>query len=231
MKISAVTRCGSGKKNSEDRILVGERILCNEEFVGELPPCVVGIADGVGGNAGGDIAAQYICEKLSMCTADSDGFAAVNASLLEFAYTAPGKETMASTFTGLFPNGMLLHIGNTRLYIIQGGYLKQLTRDMTTYNFLCACGRYEEAENCEKNEITACFGGGNKLLFKPFIADQTLSGMAVITSDGVHDHVELDLLEEILSSVDEDLSACRRIVQAAVDNGSEDDLSVVVVRM
>ena len=229
MKISAVTRCGSGKNNSEDRIIIGGRILCNEEFTGEVPPCVIGIADGVGGNAGGDIAAQFVCERLSECATDMDGFAGVNAALLEFARKTPGKETMASTFSGIFPGGRALHIGNTRSYAVQGGYLKQITEDMTTYNYLRSLGRFEEAEHCAKNEITACFGGGNSSLFKPVVIDKTFKGKVVITSDGVHDHVELDLLENIITLSSDDLSACHSIVQSAVNKDSEDDLSVAIV--
>lgn len=230
MKISAVTRCGSGKNNSEDRILIGSRILCNEQFTGEVPPCVIGIADGVGGNAGGDIAAQFVCERLSECAPDMDGFAGVNAALLEFARKTPGKETMASTFSGIFPGGRALHIGNTRIYAVQGGYLKQLTEDMTTYNYLRSLGRFEEAENCRRSEITACFGGGSSSFFMPRASDVS-AGRVLITSDGVHDHISADIIEEILSRAESDISACREIVRAAVEHGSEDDISVIMATL
>lgn len=230
MKISAVTRCGSGKNNSEDRILIGSRILCNEEFTGEVPPCVIGIADGVGGNAGGDIAAQFVCERLSECAPDMDSFAGVNAALLEFARKTPGKETMASTFSGIFPGGRALHIGNTRIYAVQGGYLKQLTEDMTTYNYLRSLGRFEEAENCRRSEITACFGGGSSSFFMPRASDVS-AGRVLITSDGVHDHISADIIEDILSGAESDISACREIVRAAVEHGSEDDISVIMATL
>lgn len=230
MKISAVTRCGSGKNNSEDRILIGGRILCNEEFTGEVPPCVIGIADGVGGNAGGDIAAQFVCERLSECAPDMDGFAGVNAALLEFARKTPGKETMASTFSGIFPGGRALHIGNTRIYAVQGGYLKQITEDMTTYNYLRSLGRFEEAEHCRRSEITACFGGGSGSFFMPRVFDIS-SGRVLMTSDGVHDHISTDIIEEILSRAESDISACREIVRAAVEHGSEDDISVIIATL
>lgn len=230
MKISAVTRCGSGKNNSEDRILIGGRILCNEEFSGEVPPCVIGIADGVGGNAGGDIAAQFVCERLSECAPDMDGFAGVNAALLEFARKTPGKETMASTFSGIFPGGRALHIGNTRIYAVQGGYLKQLTEDMTTYNYLRSLGRFEEAERCRRSEITACFGGGRGSFFMPRLSD-ICSGRVLMTSDGVHDHVSTDNIEEILSRAESDISACREIVRTAAEHGSEDDISVIMATL
>ena len=231
MKISALTRRGQGKTTSDDRILAGIRILCDEEYCFEserdLP---VGVADGVGGNAGGDAAAQFVCERLTQCEPTSESIAAVNNDLIALAWKTPGRETMATTFSGIFPGGKLLHIGNTRIYAVQGGYLKQLTEDMTTYNYLLSMGRKEESERCSRSEITACFGGGKKSLFQPKLTEYALCGALMMTSDGVHDHVGEDVLEEILSTSESDIISCRRIAEAAVKCGSEDDVSVLVVR-
>lgn len=231
MKISAVTRRGSGSNVSDDRILAGSRILCDEEFCGESDSLLpVGVADGVGGNAGGDTAAQFVCEKLSACEPTAESIAEVNSALISLAWKTPGRETMASTFSGVFPGGKLLHIGNTRIYAVQGGYLKQLTKDMTTYNYLLSIGRIEESERCSRSEITACFGGGKKSLFQPQLTDFVPKGTLIMTSDGVHDHVEADVLEEIISTSENDISSCRKIVEAAKNSGSEDDTSVLIVR-
>lgn len=62
MKVSMITRRGIGSEASQDRVLIGGHVLCDEEFFGEFDkPCAVGIADGVGGNAGGDVAAEFVC--------------------------------------------------------------------------------------------------------------------------------------------------------------------------
>lgn len=235
MKISAVTRRGIGKPASDDRILVGSRVLCEEEFTAELPAlCPVGIADGVGGYAGGDIAAQYVCERLSQCVPELDAVTALNDSIIAISRKTTGKEKMASTFSGIIPvtEGVvrLLHIGNTRVYAIQGGYLKQLTTDMTAYNYFMSLGRTEDAENCSRSEITACFGGGTRSLFKPLLTEiQPCS--ALITSDGVHDFVDIDALEQLISEAGSDIDACRRIVAASLECGSEDDISVLIARI
>lgn len=240
MKVSAVTRCGAGKSVSDDRILVGGRILCGTddaagEFSGEVMlPCVLGVSDGVGGNAGGNIAAQYVCERIYGCSADMDDIAGVNAGLLELARNTPGKERMAATYSGLFISTeralTLLHIGNTRVYSVQGGYLKQLTSDMTTYNYYLSTGRVKEAENCRRSEITACFGGGTNSLFRPQFSEVTASGVLLMTSDGVHDYLTTDELEEILS-VGSDISCCHEILDRALNAGSEDDMSIVIARL
>lgn len=242
MKISAMTRCGAGKSASDDRILVGGRILCSTsenvcaEFCSDNITCgVVGIADGVGGNAGGDIAAQYVCERIYGCSPDMDDIAGVNAGLLELSQKTPGREKMASTYSGLFLTenkpAKLFHIGNTRVYSIQGGYLKQLTTDMTTYNYYMSLGRVEEAQQCRRSEITACFGGGTNRLFRPQFIDITLSGSVLMTSDGIHDYIDIDKLEQLLSSGEKDASICRTLISIALEAGSEDDMSVVLLRL
>ncbi len=235
MKISAVTRRGAGKTASDDRILIGSRVLCEEEFSAEFPSlCPIGIADGVGGNAGGDIAAHFVCERLSDCAPEPDAVTAVNDSLIALSRKTTGKEKMASTFSGVFPvtegAARLLHIGNTRVYAIQGGYLKQLTADMTAYNYFMSLGRTEDAEKCSRSEITACFGGGTISLFKPRFTELQPCPV-LITSDGVHDFVDIDALEQIISTAESDIEACHGIISASLKRGSEDDISVLIARI
>ena len=237
MKISAATRCGCDKSASDDRILVGGKILCCEELCCDIePPFALGISDGVGGNAGGDIAAQYVCERLSLCNCENlqDEISEINSGLLALAKKTPGKEKMAATYSGVFlcenQPGKLLHIGNTRVYAIQGGYLKQLTSDMTSYNYYMSLGRTQEAEQCSRSEITACFGGGTSSLFRPQILDLSGGGL-LMTSDGVHDFLDIDMLEGIISAAESDIAACREIISRALAAGSEDDMSVVIARV
>lgn len=230
MKISAVTLCGAGKAKSEDRVLVGGKILCNEHYYVEYDlPVAVGVADGVGGNAGGGRAAQFVCERLSAAELTEENAAEINNELISLAWKTPGFEAMGTTFSGVVGN-KILHIGNTRVYSVQGGYLKQLTSDMTTYNYLRSIGRLEESEQCSRSEITACFGGGRRSLFRPQLLDFTPAGTVVITSDGVHDYLEADVMESILAQSTDDLSACKTISEKAKNSGSEDDVSVVLVR-
>lgn len=231
MRVSAVTCRGKDSVSSQDRVLIGRRVLCDEEFSGEFgEPCAVGIADGVGGNAGGDIAAEFVCSRLAAVSSFTPECAAgINAELLEYAGTVPGMGSMASTFSGIFPGGELLHVGNTRVCAVQGGYLKQLTSDMTTYNYLMSLGRTEEAEQCRRSEITACFGGGRDAFYSPEVSSVALRGMLLLTSDGIHDHLTADEIEGLLPG-GADLEICRRIAGKALENGSEDDMSVVLIR-
>jgi serine/threonine protein phosphatase PrpC len=140
---------------------------------------------------------------------------------------------MATTLTGILVANdgyRIVHIGNTRAYIKQGKYLKQITSDHTTFNWLMSSGQIEAAEHCNKSEITNCFGGKNPaLLSKLYIADCQQFSLALLTSDGVHDYVDLDTLEEILAGEGSYDDKCEEIISRAKHAGSEDDLSVVII--
>lgn len=115
-------------------------------------------------------------------------------------------------------------------YVRQGKYLKQITSDHTTYNWLLSSGQLDSAERCNKSEITNCFGGNNPaLLSKLYITECQRFSLALLTSDGVHEYVDLDSLEEIVSGEGSLGDKCEEIIQKAIKSGSEDDLTVVII--
>lgn len=96
------------------------------------------------------------------------------------------------------------------------------------------CGNEEAAESCNKNEIRCCFGGGTEkylgqLLVKSIEKCSNISTM-LLTSDGIHEYVDMDTLEELLTSGDSDLDIVRKMCQTAEDNGSKDDRTAVLIR-
>lgn len=143
---------------------------------------------------------------------------------------------MATTLSGVSicqDNNYLFSIGNTRVYLLQSRkYLKQLTTDDTTLNYLLATGQLsaEDAETFErKNEITACFGGGSARLFKnKFSKIDPLTSPLMITSDGIHDYISIDEMEDIIAEHGLTVTACEALVSAARAGGSHDDISVVL---
>ena len=139
---------------------------------------------------------------------------------------------MATTLSGIYLSGKstsIIHIGNTRIYAKQGNYLKQLTSDHTVYEWLRSLGRFEEAENCKRNEIVACLGGGElKLAERLTVFELNQYSTLLFTTDGIHDHISLDLLEDLISSGKDGLTICEEIMAAAVAAESKDDLTVML---
>lgn len=111
-------------------------------------------------------------------------------------------------------------------------YLKQLTTDDTTLNYLLATGQLssEDAKSFGRgNEITACFGGGSSALFKVKVSNiEPLVAPIMITSDGIHDYLSVDEMEDIIERNGLTKASCIELIKAARNNGSVDDTSVVL---
>ncbi len=234
------SHAGKRHEHSEDTVLVGKEVLYDISKELQLPLCgFICIADGVGGNAGGAQASQFVLNAIAQhetCAVDSEirsCLCSVNENLIRAAEQEGKSAEMATTLTGLlFTDSAikLVHIGNTRAYVKQGRYLKQLTSDHTTYNWLLSSGQSEAAEQSNKSEITSCFGGGHaELLSKLYITDCPAFSLALLTSDGIHDYLSIDELEGILNNDEPYPEKCESIVQNAINAGSEDDLSVVII--
>ena len=237
MRLLALSETAPDKTENEDRIVLGDRVLSSGAATAELTDGIVAVADGVGGHRGGAIAAQCVAERIAGRVALSvDDLREINGELLALARAHPECAGLATTLSALtVRNGSaeILSTGNTRVWLVRaGGYLKQLTEDDTTLCELLRSGRLspEEAERFpRKNEITACLGGGDPRLFRVrSTAVGELISPVLITSDGIHDHLSVDRMEELLASEGLTASLCTALIAAARANGSRDDASVVL---
>lgn len=237
MNITAITRKGSCKAENEDRVVIGKNLLAEGNIQAAFSSGIVAVADGVGGNNAGAVAAHFVAQNLTFIDeASPEAFAKINDGLLQLSKTRADYSNMATTLSGISVSGskiLLFSVGNTRVYLLQGGkYLKQLTSDDTTLNYLLATGQLAAADAesfSRKNEITACFGGGADRIFKikcnPI---DSLKAPFMMTSDGIHDYVSVDQMEDIIAECGLSIDACEALVAAARAGGSHDDVSVVL---
>lgn len=245
MRVCLCVEVGNEKNECEDTALFNETLISNQIVcIDDGALRCVGVADGVGGNAGGQIASRYIAHQFSQ--ADFSHLTGreircflekLNAELIEYAATVPGKAEMATTLTcvvAAYDGYYLVHAGNTRLYVMQGAYLKRLTTDHTTYNWLIECGQYEAAELCNRNEINCCLGGGSLRYANRIVVNKLFDvcpDTIILTSDGIHEFVDIDYLESALATSESDCEAAQLITDKAIKNGSTDDKTIVIVRV
>ncbi len=237
MKVIAVTQKGTNKQENEDRIIAGKSVIADGIFQTDISNGIIAIADGVGGNNAGAVASQFVaCRLSSLEKATLDGFTTINEELLKRSMGNPQYSKMATTLSGLQITRdkiWLFNIGNTRVYSLQNGkYLKQLTTDDSTLNHLLLAGRLTEEEAKDfnrKNEITACFGGSSRDLFQmKIISIEAKLSSIVITSDGIHDYVSIDRMEEIIAENGISDGTCYLMIDEARANGSQDDASILL---
>lgn len=236
MKFYAFSQMGTGKSQNDDRIVIGKSIITDGSLTTDIKSGIVAVADGVGGNNAGAVASHFVTTELSRNNEISvDVMTKINNDLLMQSASSPEWCNMATTLSGLkFEDGKstVFSIGNTRVYLLQNGkYLKQITNDDTTMNYLINSGQLspDDIESFDrKSEIIACFGGGNPELFKIKISAIDISCPVLITSDGIHDYLSEDEIEDIIDEYGVSLITCEALVAAARKNSSTDDASVVI---
>lgn len=243
MKVVIYSEKGNGKKRCEDAALFEDTIVSDSYFEVQTDQgFLAAIADGVGGNAGGDYASRYVLDKLTDISMTDlsveyvrQFLSNINDNLLQYASSMSGKENMATTLTGMMilsEKSYTFHIGNTRGYCLQGNYLKQFTDDQTTYQWLLNMGQIESARRCNKNEITHCFGGGSSKYGSAVVVKESNILCAckriLLTTDGIHEYVTIDELEDFaVGEMSE--KTFRILANRAHENGSSDDKTIVVV--
>lgn len=243
MNIFALIRIGNMKENCDDSVLIDSVVLNNEVRCIDANGfnCIC-VADGVGGNKGGKDASKYVLSKVANINLDGIGGSQlreklldINRELVDYGHITEDKKQMATTFTGIFKledGYYIAHIGNTRIYIKQGNYLKQITNDHTQYQSLIDRRMYREAELVNRSTITGCFGGGDtkygEMLEVYKVFDNRLPEQILLTSDGIHDYLDIDILEEWLFKFvsEEDF---KRVVSDSEARGSKDDKSIVII--
>lgn len=250
MKIYAYVEKGMGKAECQDRVLVGDTILAGGflimEYTGEQN-LLLAVADGVGGYPGGEKASLLAVDSIRVLNRRTDLreedirglMERTNGNIQNTGRNMPGYEGMATTLTALVMNpekAVIIHIGNCRL--CSGKlYLQQFTKDHTVVAEAVAMGRMTEEEALtapNRNVISACLGRNRDGHFEKLCVESRLDipkqdENLILTSDGIHDYVDVSALEDMLSKGAADAkTVCEGIARLARENGSTDDISIVI---
>lgn len=200
--------------------------------------CIACIADGVGGAARGKDAAQlttkYFINKLeeSLDTPLSQIIQAANAELLK-----PSDQGLITTFSGILIKGLYLqgvHAGDTRVYVLRGSGIKQLTEDHTEYFRFCKEGKLtpeEAAAYPRKHILENALGSKANLRIDSFDFTLDHGDRILLTTDGVHSLIpklELRDISKASLNVDEMVANIAKYVQHMKPN---DNYSVVAIEI
>jgi serine/threonine protein phosphatase PrpC len=229
---------GRERENNEDRV------VCDPERG------IYAVVDGVGGEQGGEIAAQTAVEilqaRLSRRTTDAsrlirEAIALANKQIYDQAQANPALAGMACVLTVAVVDGdqaTIGHVGDSRLYLLRPGEIKKITRDHSPVGSREDMGEISEAEamsHPRRNEIFRDVGSAphepdeegfidiTQIRFEP---DSAL----LICSDGLSDLVTS---QAILSLVESNAANPKAAVQALIDAanqaGGKDNVSAVLV--
>jgi PPM family protein phosphatase len=161
-----------------------------------------------------------------------------NSSIYQAAQNQPQYAGMGTTLVvALFYDNRVLvaHLGDSRLYLLREGALRQLTRDHSLLQEQIDSGLLtaEQAKNAQhKNLVTKALGIDPSV--EPEIHEyQTRPGdLYLVCSDGLCDMVEDNEISMALQALGGNLKlAAQQLVQMANDNGGRDNVSVILVRV
>lgn len=242
LNIGKCTLLGNYRENNEDSIEV-------KQFP-EMSICIV--ADGMGGQAAGEIASKKAIEivpkelrKLIVPTSDVPGVkSAIRKSIVQandeiIAQGALDKDykNMGTTIVvALWRKGgemFIAGVGDSRAYIIRGGEIKQLTIDHSLAEALVQAGtisRDEAREHKFKNVLWKYLGSREVGEGPDVYAEPVAAGdRYVMCTDGLSGVVSDEKILEFCNSQPDAQACADGLGQFALDNGSRDNVSTIVI--
>ena len=144
---------------------------------------------------------------------------------------------MATTLTMahvLWPRAYVVQIGDSRCYHFRGPSMLQVTKDQTVAQQLIDAGVLD-AEHAEqspfKDVLTQSIGGGDGELMAEITTVNLEPGDGLLLcTDGLTKHVDDQALASTVEHSETAEAACRQLVQAALDGGGSDNVTVVFSR-
>jgi len=219
---------GLVRNNNEDSVYAGPRLLA--------------IADGMGGHAGGEVASKIVIgavEELDedrpiadLITALRNTVDDATAALAQAVAENRSLEGMGTTLTAIRFAGSriaLVHVGDSRAYLMRGGQLSQITHDDTYVQSLVDSGKLtaEEASHHPRRSMILRALDGSAVDPDISIREARLGDRYLLCSDGLSDVVTASTLLEALSSGTPQECA-DRLIELALRGGGPDNVTCIV---
>ena len=240
--IASFCECGPVRCENQDHILVNRRGL------------VFCVADGIGGGEGGGVASEMVCREISKVVSRRTDFpervrlvdAAVrraDASVRAYAAKA-GYRQMGSTatvFVGDPEDGrsaVVGNIGDSRVYCLRAGEMRQLTHDHTLESEMLRNGSSRPLSHAMEvrasmlaHLLTRAVGVGDDARLEWRKVDMRDGDVFLLCSDGVHGFLSPEALKEAVASGESAKEIAARISRGVVERGAHDNFSAIVVKI
>src|SRR2546422_3571729 len=164
--------------------------------------------------------------------------AKANTSIYQAAQSQPQYAGMGTTLVValFYDNKMTVaHIGDSRLYRLRGGELRQVTKDHSLLQEQIDSGvitPQQARQSQNKNLVTRALGIDPIVEAEIHDYDTKPEDIYLLCSDGLCDMVSDDDIGLALQTLSSNLKLCaQHLVQTANDNGGRDNISVILVRV
>jgi PPM family protein phosphatase len=230
IRFAARSDVGMLREGNEDSAYAGSRLLA--------------VADGMGGHVGGEIASAAAIETLKPLDQDVPAHELVgvleqavhraNETLHSIVESDPSLQGMGCTLTAMLWNGpqvALVHIGDSRAYLLRNGELFQITHDHTLVQSLVDEGRIsldEAASHPQRSLLLRALDGRGEVDPDISLREAHLGDRYLLCSDGLSTVVSAETIHHALSTVAEPDQAVRQLIDLANRGGGPDNITCVV---
>ena len=228
-KVFQATHVGKVRRNNEDSLIVIEP----ETFV---------VADGMGGASAGEVASSMLVETVKNFLTNFP--APWNETILAQAITRANEDIwnlsrqnedysgMGTTATILYLDGTkayFAHVGDSRLYLLRNSKLEQITEDHSYVETLVRRGEITEEQarvHPMKNVLTQAVGAMPEVQIDAANFSAQRDDVFLLCTDGLTNMVDDETIARILQTSPNPADA---LINAALDAGGKDNVSVIVV--
>jgi protein phosphatase len=229
VEIAQATHTGLVRGHNEDRYTAS--------------PGLLAVADGMGGALAGEVAAGIVVERLEGLAGDVDldqlqeAVENANGEIRAMALENSSQSGMGTTLTALLVRGeraQLVHVGDSRAYLLRDGELRRITEDHSLVNELVKRGEIaaEDAErHPHRNVITRALGAEPTVDVDRVEVDLADDDVILLCTDGLTSYVQESAVLEILTSQTSIQGAADALVERANAAGGSDNITVVLARI
>lgn len=223
-----------------------DAVFSSDGKIGKLPNVFV-VADGMGGHNAGDRASccaiETFLSSVRRQKREKNPVRIIEKAMTranERVYTEANSEErysgMGTTMVVAAVDHDTLYVanvGDSRLYLIRGTEIRQITRDHSLVEEMIRGGcltREEGWHHPDKNVITRAIGVGDKVQIDFFEEEMEKGDTILMCTDGLSNMVSDEEICELIGEADDLKSAGENLVKKANENGGSDNITVLLMR-
>lgn len=214
------------------------------EDSGYAGPALLMVADGMGGHAAGELASAIAIATVAdldvhrpapnvLLASLGDAVSEVGDAIADVIAGDPGLAGMGTTVTGIYWLGdrmAIVHVGDSRAYLMRDGELLQITHDHTYVQTLVDAGRITEAEatvHPRRSLLMRALDGMNPVEADLSLREARDGDRYMLCTDGLSGVVRPEEIAALLAE-GEPTGCVTRLVDLALERGAPDNVTVVV---
>ena len=227
LRTTGRTDVGLVRKNNQDAVILSQGLI--------------GIADGMGGHRGGETASagardgliRVLTGKEPSLQTLEDAVKEVNLELWNRQEQEESLSGMGTTLSVIWPEEekmLIAHVGDSRVYLMRDGQLRQVTQDHSMVADMVRRGLLTEeqaATHPMRNYITRAVGTEPTVEVDVLAMERQRGDRWLVCSDGLHGLVAKEELQALMA-LDDMEEAADQMIREALNRGGRDNVSLVL---